>query len=36
MCFLTDDIYDYPWQSKGKVTVASIDDKEDMEYAHVS
>ncbi|CAL4134764.1 unnamed protein product, partial [Meganyctiphanes norvegica] len=34
MCDLTDDIYDYPWQSKGKVTVASIDDKEDMEYAH--
>ncbi|CAL4062729.1 unnamed protein product [Meganyctiphanes norvegica] len=34
MCKLTDDIYDYPWQSKGKVTVASIDDKEDMEYAH--
>merc|ERR1712142_748110 len=34
MCHLSDDIYDYPWQSKGKVTVASIDDKEDMEYAH--
>ncbi|CAL4161984.1 unnamed protein product [Meganyctiphanes norvegica] len=34
MCNLTDDIYDYPWQSKGKVTVPSIDDKEDMEYAH--
>merc|ERR1719402_2104196 len=34
MCFLSDDIYDYPWQSKGKVTVASIDDREDMEYAH--
>merc|ERR1712106_1265427 len=34
MCMLTDDIYDYPWQSKGKVTVASIDDREDMEYAH--
>merc|ERR1719402_786638 len=34
MCFLSDDIYDYPWQSKGKVTVPSIDDKEDMEYAH--
>merc|ERR1712106_503894 len=36
MCMLTDDIYDYPWQSKGKVTVASIDDREDMEYAHNS
>merc|ERR1712179_527711 len=36
MCFLTDDIYDYPWQSKGKVTVPSIDDKEDMQYAHDS
>merc|ERR1712106_1140812 len=34
MCMLSDDIYDYPWQSKGKVTVASIDDREDMEYAH--
>merc|ERR1712180_165940 len=36
MCHLSDDIYDYPWQSKGKVTVPSIDDKEDMEYAHNS
>merc|ERR1712179_307264 len=36
MCFLSDDIYDYPWQSKGKVTVPSIDDKEDMQYAHDS
>ncbi|CAL4075714.1 unnamed protein product, partial [Meganyctiphanes norvegica] len=36
MCHLSNDIYDYKWQSKGKVTVASIDDKEDMEFAHVS
>jgi len=35
-CHLTDDIYDYKWQSKGKVTVASIDDKEDMEFAHIA
>merc|ERR1712142_389659 len=34
MCHLSNDIYDYKWQSKGKVTVASIDDKEDMEFAH--
>merc|ERR1712128_183318 len=36
MCHLSDDIYDYPWQSKGKTTVPSIDDREDMEYAHNS
>merc|ERR1712180_383245 len=36
MCFLSDDIYDYPWQSKGKVTVPSIDDKEDMDFAHAA
>merc|ERR1719334_2584161 len=33
---LSNDIYDYKWQSKGKVTVASIDDKEDMEFAHIA
>merc|ERR1719209_1715118 len=27
MCKLSNDIYDYKWQSKGKVTVPSIDDK---------
>jgi len=32
-CLLTDDIYDYWWVSQGKVTVPSIDDKEDMMYA---
>jgi len=36
MCKLTDDIYNYPWQSQGKVTVESIDDKEDMEFAHIA
>jgi len=36
MCHLSNDIYDYPWQSKGKTTVPSIDDREDMEYAHNS
>ena len=30
---LTDNIYDYWWVSQGKVTVDSIDDKEDMQYA---
>ena len=32
-CFLTNDIYDYWWVSQGKVTVPSIDDKEDMMFA---
>merc|ERR1712223_2236705 len=32
--FLSDDIYDYWWVSKGKNTVPSIDDKEDMKFAH--
>jgi len=36
MCHLTNDIYDYKWQSRGKVTVPSIDDKEDMEFAHIA
>merc|ERR1712002_956340 len=30
---LSDNIYDYWWVSQGKVTVDSIDDKEDMMYA---
>merc|ERR1712158_95020 len=33
-CCLTDNIYDYWWVSQGKVTVESIDDKEDMMFAH--
>ena len=32
-CKLTDNIYDYWWVSQGKVTVDSIDDKEDMQFA---
>merc|ERR1712142_1162370 len=32
-CLLSDDIYDYWWVSQGKVTVPSIDDKEDMMFA---
>merc|ERR1712038_277247 len=32
-CLLSNDIYDYWWVSQGKVTVESIDDKEDMMYA---
>merc|ERR1711962_1032062 len=33
-CLLSDDIYDYWWVSQGKTTVPSIDDKEDMMFAH--
>jgi len=36
MCELSDNIYDYHYQSQGKVTVPSIDDKEDMEFCHVA
>merc|ERR1719446_1594200 len=32
LCLLSDNIYDYPLQSQGKVTVPSIDDAEDMEF----
>merc|ERR1712025_138846 len=31
-CCLTDDIYFYSYVSQGKVTVASIDDNEELEY----
>ena len=31
-CNLTDDIYDYSFVSGGKVTVASIDDNEELEF----
>merc|ERR1719446_1971574 len=31
---LSDNIYDYHYVSQGKVTVASIDDGEDMEFCH--
>ncbi|XP_071512368.1 myosin heavy chain, muscle-like [Panulirus ornatus] len=34
MCLLSDDIYDYHYVSQGKVTVPSIDDKEDMQFCH--
>ena len=33
-CLLSNDIYDYWWVSQGKTQVDSIDDKEDMYYAH--
>merc|ERR1712048_1501921 len=33
-CLLTNDILDYWYVSQGKLTVPSIDDKEDMQYAH--
>merc|ERR1712001_282963 len=31
-CLLTDDIYDYTYVSQGKVTVASIDDNEELKF----
>jgi len=34
MCKLSNDIYDYPFEAQGKVTVPSIDDKEDMDFTH--
>lgn len=36
MCLLSNDIHDYHYVSQGKVTVPSIDDKEDMQFCHVS
>ena len=35
-CLLTDDIYDYSYVSQGKVSVASIDDNEELEYTHAA
>ena len=32
-CFLSNNIHDYFWVSQGKVSVESIDDKEDMQFA---
>merc|ERR1711892_951753 len=32
-CILTDDVLDYWYVSQGKLTVPSIDDKEDMQFA---
>ncbi|XP_069942328.1 myosin heavy chain, muscle-like isoform X12 [Cherax quadricarinatus] len=32
LCYLSNDIHDYHFVSQGKVTVASIDDKEDMQF----
>merc|ERR1719431_348552 len=32
LCSLSNDIYDYHFVSQGKITVASIDDAEEMEY----
>jgi len=34
ICKLSNDIYDYHFVSQGKVTVQSIDDKEEMDFAH--
>jgi myosin heavy chain 6/7 len=33
-CLVTDDIYDYTYVSQGKVTVASIDDNEELEMTY--
>merc|ERR1719278_434665 len=33
-CLLSNEILDYWWVSQGKLTVPSIDDKEDMMFAH--
>lgn len=35
MCSLSDNVYDYPFVSQGKVTVPSIDDSEEMQMADV-
>merc|ERR1712156_890338 len=35
-CHLGDDIYDYSYVSQGKVTVASIDDNEELEYTNAA
>lgn len=35
MCHLSDNIYDYHFVSQGKVTVPTIDDKEEMQFTHV-
>ncbi|KAL7637326.1 UNVERIFIED_CONTAM: hypothetical protein RMT77_012051 [Armadillidium vulgare] len=32
LCLLSDDIYDYFYVSQGKITVASIDDAEEMDF----
>ena len=33
-CLLTDNILDYWYVSQGKITVPSIDDREDMQFAN--
>lgn len=36
ICYLSDNIHDYHFVSQGKVTVASIDDAEEMQFTDVS
>lgn len=36
VCYLSDDIHDYHFVSQGKVTVASIDDAEELQFTDVS
>ncbi|XP_018022395.1 myosin heavy chain, muscle isoform X3 [Hyalella azteca] len=36
ICCLSNDIYDYHYVSQGKITVASIDDAEEMEFTDVA
>ena len=33
-CLLSNDIMDYWYVSQGKITVPSIDDREDMQFAN--
>jgi hypothetical protein len=36
MCALTDNIYDYPTVSQGKLTIPNVDDGEELELTDVS
>ncbi len=36
MCFLVDDIYEYPTVSQGKITIPGMDDGEEFQLTDVS
>jgi hypothetical protein len=36
MCFLSDNIYDFPTVSQGKLTIPNVDDGEELELTDVS
>ena len=36
MCALSDNIYDYPTVSQGKLTIPNVDDGEELELTDVS